>query len=94
MTDETDYWLSLLTGSKEMDGMPDWARGDKAFEAYFEASARANFTPEETIQYEKEMMTERDRINSINYARWEGVQEGMQEGRKASNLPGVRSPRQ
>ena len=79
MTDETDYWLSLLTGSKEMDGMPDWARGDKAFEAYFEASARANFTPEETIQYEKDMMTERDRINSINYARWEGVQEGMQQ---------------
>ena len=82
MTDETDYWLSLLTGSKEMDGMPDWARGDKAFEAYFEASARANFTPEETIQYEKDMMTERDRINSINYARWEGVQEGMQKGRE------------
>ena len=80
MTDETDYWLSLLTGSKEMDGMPDWARGDKAFEAYFEASARANFTPEETIQYEKDMMTERDRINSINYARWEGVQEGKLEG--------------
>ena len=26
------------------------------------------------------MMTERDRINSINYARWEGVQEGIQEG--------------
>ena len=79
MTDETDYWLSLLTGSKEMDGMPEWARGNKAFEAYFEASARANFTPEETIKYEKDMMTERDRINSINYARWEGVQEGIQE---------------
>ncbi len=25
-------------------------------------------------------MTERDRINSINYARWEGVQEGKAEG--------------
>ena len=65
-----------------MDGMPDWARGNKAYEAYFEASTRANFTPEETIQYEKDMMTERDRINSINYARWEGVQEGKAEGRQ------------
>lgn len=82
ITNETDYWLSLLTGSKEMDRMPDWARGDKAYEAYFEASTRANFTPEETIQYEKDMMTERDRINSINYARWEGVQEGKAEGKQ------------
>jgi len=79
ITNETDYWLSLLTGSKEMDGMPDWAKGNKAYEAFFEASTRANFTPEETIQYEKDMMTERDRINSINYARWEGVQEGKKE---------------
>ena len=65
-----------------MDGMPDWAKGNKAYEAFFEASTRANFTPEETIQYEKDMMTERDRINSINYARWEGVQEGKAEGRQ------------
>lgn len=69
-------------GSKEMDGMPDWVKGDKAYEAYFEASTRANFTPEETIQYEKDMMTERDRINSINYARWEGVQEGKAESKR------------
>ena len=62
--------------------MPDWAKGNKAYEAFFEASTRANFTPEETIQYEKDMMTERDRINSINYARWEGVQEGKAEGRQ------------
>ena len=82
ITNETDYWLSLLTGSKEMDRMPDWARGDKAYEASFEASTRANFTPEETIQYEKDMMTERDRINSINYAKWEGVQEGKAEGKQ------------
>ena len=25
ITNETDYWLSLLTGSKEMDGMPEKA---------------------------------------------------------------------
>jgi hypothetical protein len=41
----------------------------KAYEAYFEASAVSNFTPQETIKYDKDMMTERDRINSINYAR-------------------------
>jgi flagellar biosynthesis/type III secretory pathway protein FliH len=63
-----------------MDGMPDWAEGDKAYEAYFEASAVSNFTPQETIKYDKDMMTERDRINSINYARQEGREEGEQAG--------------
>ena len=80
ITNETDYWLYLLTGSKEMDGMPDWAEGDKAYEAYFEASEVSNFTPQETIKYDKDMMTERDRINSINYARQEGEQAGLQKG--------------
>jgi predicted transposase/invertase (TIGR01784 family) len=28
------------------------------------------------------MMTERDRINSINYARQEGLEEGLQEGER------------
>ena len=60
--------------------MPDWAEGDKAYEAYFEASKVASFTPQETIKYDKDMMTERDRINSINYARQEGREEGLMEG--------------
>ena len=30
----------------------------------------------------KDMMTERDRINSINYAKWEGVQEGKQQAQR------------
>ena len=60
ITNATDYWLYLLMGSKEMDGMPDWAEGDKAYEAYFEASAVSNFTPQETIKYDMDMMTEAD----------------------------------
>jgi predicted transposase/invertase (TIGR01784 family) len=82
ITNATDYWLYLLTGSKEMDGMPGWAEGDKAYEAYFEASKVASFTPQETIKYDKDMMTERDRINSINYARQEGEQKGLKEGER------------
>ncbi len=89
ITNETDYWLYLLTGSKEMDGMPDWAEGDKAYEAYFEASAVANFTPQETIKYDKDMMTERDRINSINYARQEGREEGEQAGLQKGREEGL-----
>ena len=89
ITNETDYWLYLLTGSKEMDGMPDWAEGDKAYEAYFEASAVANFTPQETIKYDKDMMTERDRINSINYARQEGEQAGLQKGLRKGREEGL-----
>ena len=50
ITNRTDYWLSLLIGSKEMDGMPNWAEGDKAYEAYFEASAVSNFMPQESLK--------------------------------------------
>jgi hypothetical protein len=88
ITNATDYWLYLLTGSKEMDGMPDWAEGDKAYEAYFEASAVSNFTPQETLKYDKDMMTERDRINSINYAKQEGREEGREEGLMEGELKG------
>ena len=88
ITNATDYWLYLLTGSKEMDGMPGWAEGDKAYEAYFEASAVSNFTPQETIKYDKDMMTERDRINSINYARQEGEQKGLRKGLKEGERKG------
>jgi len=73
--------LVIFADGVEGDGR-NAGKGNKAYEAFFEASTRANFTPEETIQYEKDMMTERDRINSINYARWEGVQEGKAEGRQ------------
>ena len=66
--------------------MPDWAEGDKAYETYFEASAVSNFTPLETIKYDKDMMTERDRINSINYARQEGREEGQRKGREEEKL--------
>ena len=88
ITDGTDYWLSLLTGSKEMDGMPDWAEGNKAYETYFEASEVAGFTPQETLKYDSDMMTERDRINSINYARQEGEQAGLQKGLKEGERKG------
>ena len=60
--------------------MPDWAEGNKAYETYFEASEVAGFTPQETLKYDSDMMTERDRINSINYARQEGREEGREEG--------------
>ena len=73
--------MVIFADGVEGDGR-NAGKGNKAYEAFFEASTRANFTPEETIQYEKDMMTERDRINSINYARWEGVQEGKAEGRQ------------
>ena len=70
--------------------MPDWAEGNEAYEAYFEASEVASFTPQETIKYDSDMMTERDRINSINYARQEGREEGRQEGERKGLEEGER----
>ncbi len=89
ITNGTDYWLSLLTGSKEMDEMPVWAEGDEAYEAYFQASKVSNFTPQETIKYSSDMITERDRINSINFARDEGERAGFQKGREEGKAEGL-----
>ena len=47
--------------------MPDWAEGDKAYEAYFEASAVSNFTPQETLKYDKDMMTISQTVASAEF---------------------------
>jgi predicted transposase/invertase (TIGR01784 family) len=54
----------------------------------------SNFTPQETIKYDKDMMTERDRINSINYARQEGEQAGLQKGLRKGLKEGERKGRE
>ncbi len=85
-----------------MDGIPGWAEGDKAYKTYFEASAVSGFTPQETIKYDRGMMTGAlsrisdpvthftlcNGINTINYARQEGEQASLQKGREEGERKG------
>lgn len=59
--------------------MPDGLRVE-VFERLFEACEIAKFTPDEKLEYEHDMMTERDYTNILNTYRAEGLAEGLAEG--------------
>lgn len=50
------------------------------FEKLFKAAEVAAMTPEEKINYLKEMNTERDRRNQLEYKLQQGIQQGIQQG--------------
>ena len=52
----------------------------EVFERLFEACEIAKFTPDEKLEYEHDMMTERDYTNILNTYRAEGLAEGEAKG--------------
>lgn len=60
------------------DDRPEGLQG-KFFEKLFDLCEIANFAPEERAEYEKAMNTERDIQNQIQWAREEGLAEGMEK---------------
>lgn len=88
ISDETDFWIYLLKESKTFEQVPQSFVGNDSFEAYFEASKVANFSKEEALDYEKEMMTERDIINGLNYAKAEARTKGLAEGKAEGKAEG------
>lgn len=57
-------------------------REGKFFEKLFELAEIAKFAPEERIKYERTMLTERDKRDLIAYAKLEGIEEGIKEGKE------------
>ncbi len=55
---------------------------ERIFGKIFETAEISAFTKEERNQYEKNMMTENDRKNALDYARQEGRQAGLAEGER------------
>lgn len=54
--------------------------GRAVFRKLFTAAEIAALGHEERKQYERDMMTENDYRNTIEYARYEGMQQGEQSG--------------
>lgn len=50
------------------------------FNLLFDSADFSKFTAEEKIKYDKDMTTERDRANQLDYAKQLGLQLGMQQG--------------
>ena len=57
--DLADKWFYSLKHMGRMDGLPEGLRVE-VFERLFEACEIAKFTPDEKLEYEHDMMTERD----------------------------------
>ena len=78
--DLADKWFYSLKHMGSMEGLPEGLRVE-VFERLFEACEIAKFTPDEKLEYEHDMMTERDYTNILNTYRAEGLAEGEAKGK-------------
>lgn len=76
---EMDEWMYVLKNLPKLDGRPE-VLGRAVFRKLFTAAEIAALGHEERKQYERDMMTENDYRNTIEYARYEGMQQGEQSG--------------
>ena len=74
-----EKWFYSMKHMGRMERLPEELRV-QVFERLFEACEIARFTPEEKLEYEHDMMTERDYTNIINTYRAEGLAEGEAKG--------------
>ena len=78
--DLADKWFYSLKHMGRLEGLPEGLRVE-VFERLFEACEIAKFTPDEKLEYEHDMMTERDYTNILNTYRAEGLAEGEAKGK-------------
>ena len=85
-----EKWLFLFRDTKSLEVIPDEFLGDKAFNAYFEASETSKMTQEERILYDRAMITKTDikygKEFSFKQGKAEGEARGRAEGRAETKL--------
>ena len=77
-----EKWCYALKYVGRLHELPDGLR-IRAFERLFAACEIARFSPEKKLQYDKEMITERDYMNILATARKDGFAEGKAEVARA-----------
>lgn len=75
----TDKWCYALKNAGQLDDMPD-ELDTETFPRLFEACEISRFDKEQRLNYEKNMITERDYYNIIDTAREEGIALGISQG--------------
>ena len=83
-----EKWFYSMKHMGRMERLPEELRV-KVFERLFEACEIARFTPEEKLEYEHDMMTERDYTNILNTYRAEALAEGEAKGFSAGEAKGL-----
>jgi len=85
LTSHQDKWLYLLRHLPELDEQPQPFQ-DAVFLQLFEVAEIANFSSDEQDVYQNSLKYYRDLNNVIDTSRQEGLQEGIEQGRKAEKL--------
>jgi len=73
-----EKWMYVLKNLKRLDSIPDRLR-EKVFEKIFTTAEIAKLTPEEYKAYVDSLNSYRDLKNSLDYARAEGLAEGLRD---------------
>ena len=63
----------------------------KFFEKLFALAEIAKFAPEERKQYEKTMLTERDKLDQLEWARMQGEEKGIEKGKAEGKSEAARN---
>lgn len=74
-----DKWLYVIKNLHKIDRIPDNLR-ERVFEKLFETAEIAKFTPDQINQYEDSLKYYRDLKNSLDTARDEGIEIGLEQG--------------
>lgn len=76
-----DNWLYVLKNLENLTDRPEKLQ-ESIFNKLFEQAEISNFNDEECSEYEASLKTYRDLKNSIDTAREEGIEKGMEKGRR------------
>jgi len=73
-----DKWLYVLKNLERLHNIPEKFQ-DRIFKKLFKSAEIAAFTPEEVMQYEDSLKVYRDIKNSLDTAREEGFEQGLEK---------------
>jgi len=85
LTSRLDQWLYFLKHLEELQSIPQLFR-DEVFTQAFETAAIAQMSISEWEQYEGSLKSYRDEINTVQTARQEGIEQGIEAGKKEQAL--------
>ena len=83
-----EKWCYSLKHVGKLHELPDGLRV-RTFERLFEACEIARFSPEKKLQYESDMITERDYYNILETAKEDGEARGLARGREEGFAKGL-----
>jgi hypothetical protein len=78
---DLDRWLYVLKNLSKMDKIPLYLR-KPIFEKLFNIAEYSNLNKEEKAMYDVELKRKWDRANILAYAREQGKEEGLAEGKE------------